>query len=133
MRGDARAAFLIGLAVETGVGVQPDPRRALEFYRKCPDGDADAARALARVGLLVRGAVDLGEIARQLELQALAHDAQPKSAYARRPKSAFISSYSSSPTSGSSKTEGVACHSGMPPRPIAPQSSQCRGKRGPTG
>jgi TPR repeat protein len=66
VRGDARAAYLIGLAVETGVGVQPDLRGALAFYRRCPNGDLLAARAIARVGLTLGSDFDLGAVAAPL-------------------------------------------------------------------
>ena len=74
--GDARAAFLFGLAVESGVGVKSDLRSALQFYRICPAGDADATRALARVGLKAPGALDLSELLDPLAVAADVGDAE---------------------------------------------------------
>ena len=74
--GDARAAFLFGLAVESGVGVRPDLRRALMFYLKCPAGYDHVTRALARVGLKARGAFDLSKISAPLAAAADAGDAE---------------------------------------------------------
>ncbi len=76
LSGDARAAFLIGLAVETGVGVPPDPRGALTFYRRCPAGDLFAARAIARVGLLSGPGFDLSGVAPALMAAADRGDAE---------------------------------------------------------
>ena len=76
VRGDARAAFLIGLAVETGVGVRPDPRGALTFYRRCPDGDLFAARSIARVGLRSGPGFDLSDVAPTLSSAADDGDAE---------------------------------------------------------
>lgn len=76
VEGDARAAFLIGLAVETGVGVAPDLRGALRFYRACPPDDLFAARSIARVGLASGPRFDLGAVAPALEAAAAAGDAE---------------------------------------------------------
>ncbi len=76
LAGDARAAWLIGLAVETGVGVRPDPLGALRFYRRCPEDDLLRARSVARVGLSLGPAVDLAEVAPRLTRAAAAGDAE---------------------------------------------------------
>ncbi|MEC9046818.1 MAG: hypothetical protein VYA51_02305 [Planctomycetota bacterium] len=75
-QGDARAAYLIGLAVETGVGVPPDPRGALTFYRRCPHGDLLAVRAIARVGLSLGPEFDLSDVAAPLQSAAEVGDAE---------------------------------------------------------
>lgn len=74
--GDPRAAFLIGLAVETGVGVRPDPRGALSFYRRCPPGDRFAARGIARIGLTSGARFDLSRVAPVLQQAAAEGDAE---------------------------------------------------------
>ena len=79
LAGDARAAFLIGLAVETGVGVAPDARGALSFYRRCPADDLFAARSIARIGLAVGAGFDLTDVAPVLTRAAAAGD--PESCY----------------------------------------------------
>ncbi|MGC6487856.1 MAG: hypothetical protein ACON4Z_09450, partial [Planctomycetota bacterium] len=76
LAGDARAAFLIGLAVETGVGVRPDPRGALRFYRACPADDLFAARAIARVGLSAGPGFDLRGVVAPLTAAADLGDAE---------------------------------------------------------
>lgn len=59
LAGDGQAAFLIGLAIETGVGVAPDARGALTFYRRCGDDDPFAQKAIARIGLAPGNTLDL--------------------------------------------------------------------------
>ncbi|MFN3244211.1 MAG: hypothetical protein ACE37K_22080 [Planctomycetota bacterium] len=76
VQGDARAAFLIGLAVETGVGVRPDPRGALSFYRRCPPTDPFAARGIARIGLAAGPGFDLRAVAPELQRAAEAGDGE---------------------------------------------------------
>jgi len=76
LQGDARAAFLIGLAVETGVGVKPDLRGALTFYRRCPSADLFAARAVARVGLSLGPEFDLSGVAATLAMAAAEGDGE---------------------------------------------------------
>jgi len=66
----AQAAFLVGLAVETGVGVKPDPRVALSFYQRCPADDPFAARGFARIGLRTGGAFPLLRVAPVLQREA---------------------------------------------------------------
>ncbi|MBL8730232.1 MAG: sel1 repeat family protein [Planctomycetes bacterium] len=50
------AAFLLGLANETGRGVPPNRARALELYRGCGPDDVFAVKGIARLGLAATGA-----------------------------------------------------------------------------
>jgi TPR repeat protein len=70
-----RAAFLLGLAHETG-GARPENlAKALEYYRRCGD-DPFAGRGIARIGLLPGSWVDLASVAPQLTVAATQGDGE---------------------------------------------------------
>lgn len=72
---DARAAYLLGLAHETG-GARPlDLGKALELYRRCGD-DLFAQKGIARIGLGAGSMVDLGKVAPALTAAAAAGDGE---------------------------------------------------------
>jgi TPR repeat protein len=65
-----RAAYLLGLAHETG-GARPlDLRRALVLYRECGPGDVYAVKGIVRIGLAAGQAIDLGPAVPLLEQAA---------------------------------------------------------------
>ncbi|HEB51794.1 MAG TPA: hypothetical protein ENI87_00925, partial [bacterium] len=76
LTGDAHAAFLTGLAVETGVGVEPDPRGALAMYRRCGKDMLAAQKGIARIGLMRGARFDIEPQASVLRRAALADDGE---------------------------------------------------------
>lgn len=75
-RGDPRAAFLLGVAIETGVGVEPNPQQALALYRRCPKGDVFAAKGIARLGLARGALIDLSSVGPVLAASAARGDGE---------------------------------------------------------
>lgn len=45
--GEARAAYSLGKIYEGGLGVDPDPARAISYYEQAPDDDSNSSRKLA--------------------------------------------------------------------------------------
>ncbi|MFK7739150.1 MAG: hypothetical protein AB8H80_02415 [Planctomycetota bacterium] len=74
--GNSHAAFVIGLAVETGVGVEPSPKGALTFYRRCPPTYLFAQKGIARIGLMPSSMLDLRESAQIMQIAAEQADAE---------------------------------------------------------
>ncbi|MCB9879936.1 MAG: SEL1-like repeat protein [Planctomycetes bacterium] len=60
-KGDARAAYLLGLCAETGGGVPVDARVALQFYRRCPTDDLFAQKGIVRLALQRGALIDVGD------------------------------------------------------------------------
>ncbi len=73
--GGARAAYLVGLAYETGAGRGRDQKHALELYRRCGD-DLLAQKGIARIGLAPGALVDLAAVAPRVAAAATAGDGE---------------------------------------------------------
>jgi hypothetical protein len=71
-----RAAYLIGLAYETGGGRPVDPRRALQFYLACPADHLPAQKGIVRLALLGAAKLELGAQVRLLTAAAEAGDGE---------------------------------------------------------
>jgi len=70
-----RAAYLLGLAYETGEARPVDPRRALTLYRECGVGDFFAMKGIVRIGLAA-GTIDLAPAVPRLEQAAANGDGE---------------------------------------------------------
>lgn len=70
-----RAAYLLGLAYETGGARPPDAAKALELYRRCGD-DVFAQKGIARIGLAPGSLVDLAPVAPTLAAAAAQGDGE---------------------------------------------------------
>jgi len=78
MRGPTgkRAAYLLGLAFETGSPRPEDPRRALALYRECGPGDLFAQKGIVRIGLRAGSTLDLAPAVPLLEQAAANGDGE---------------------------------------------------------
>jgi hypothetical protein len=71
-----RAAYLLGLAYETGGARPVDPRRALTLYRECGLGDVFAVKGIVRIGLATGPTIDLAPAVPLLEQAAANGDGE---------------------------------------------------------
>ncbi len=73
--GRARAAFLVGLAYETGAARPESPTKALDAYRRAGD-DPFARNGIVRIGLAPGSLVDLAPLAPAIAAAAAAGDGE---------------------------------------------------------
>jgi TPR repeat protein len=72
---DALACYLMGLAFETGGGVEVNPREALALYQRCPADYLFAQKGIVRIGLKHSG-MDLTSQAAHLQKAAAEGDGE---------------------------------------------------------